>query len=202
VALTALFFFLLTPAQDSVGPAVQGFIIASVFLCFVPLGYHFLVKKGTREEFALSRRGFLQNKEEALLVGAAFLVVTLIVGVFTPLKTAFALPEAVAGSLIGITVYELFLLPLTLFIYDVFFRGFLQYSWLQSKVGFWAIFIQALLFVLLLLATSNLTITLIPMILAAFLSGLLVWRNGSLVQAWLVSWMYLFLLDVAFLFIR
>jgi membrane protease YdiL (CAAX protease family) len=128
------------------------------------------------------------------------LVSTLLLAKFIPaFQENFSLPALVQNSFVWFVVHELLLVPIIVGLYEIFFRGFIQKSWLEKRFGAWAILMQALIFIAFLLMTGSFGWTTFPFILFSFFSGFLVWYNNSLLQAWLAQWLYLFILDVALL---
>jgi membrane protease YdiL (CAAX protease family) len=109
-------------------------------------------------------------------------------------------PLLVEASFVWFVVYTLTLLPLTLIIYEVFFRGMVQILWLGNT---WkAVAIQGILFSALIYLTAGLTLIDAPQIIAAFVAGFVAKKTGSLWYAFLTSYLSIFLTDVLFLSLR
>lgn len=197
LVIVTFLFFVFTPGKETLGFAVQGFIIALVFFGFLPLGYHFLVLKRDSQSFGLARVDTWNGWVLAGLTVILALIITLLCYQFlSQFRGDFFLPEIVSKSLGGLVIYELLLVPFLVALYELFFRGLVQKSWLQEHWGIWAIFAQSILFIAFLLTTGSFSWAFFPLILFSFFSGFLVWKNGSLIQAWLASWLYLFLFDI------
>lgn len=197
LVVVTFLFFVFTPGKETLGSAVQGLIIALVFFGLLPLGYHFLVLKRDSQSFGLAKTDVWNGWTVALVAVTLALIITIVGYQFLPqFREAFFLPEVVKKSLGGLVIYELLLVPFLVALYELFFRGLVQKNWLQRHWGLWAVFAQAGLFIAFLLMTASLSWALLPLILFSFFSGLLVWKNGSLIQAWLASWLYLFLFDI------
>lgn len=194
---TTFLFFVFTPVQERLGGAVQGFIIALIFFGFLPLGYHFLVLRKEARFFGIEKDNLWQGWLLMVPTVLGALIVTILCYQWLPaFRTEFLLPQVVQDSFSWFVGYELLLVPILTALYELFFRGFVQKSWLEAYWGGWAIIAQGALFVVFLLMTASFTWALFPLILFSFCSGFLVWKNNSLLQAWLSQWLYLLTLDI------
>lgn len=203
VVLTTLGFFIFSPSAIDLGPALQGFIIALVFFGFLPLGYHFLIHGGSAEQFGLirgnARRGTIESIVAAVLL---FVFTVALYKVFPVIGSSYELPLRVTESFGWFLVYELAIVPSTLILFEIFFRGFVQQSWLSGRLGWFSVLAQGILFIVFLFATQSLALSTLHLVLLAFVAGFLVHRTRSLWYALATGWLYLLLLDVYFLIIR
>lgn len=203
VVLTVFLFFVFTPGKETLGSAIQGFIMALIFFSLLPLGYHFLVLKKDRESFGIEKGSW--RYRTILIIPSivlALLITILCFQLFPAFQQRFFLPPLVTQSFGWFLGYELLLAPLLLAFYEIFFRGFIQKSWLENHWGGLAILIQGILFIVFLLMTGSLGWATFPLVLISFFSGFLLWQNGSLIQSWVTSWLYLMLFDVFLLVMR
>jgi membrane protease YdiL (CAAX protease family) len=197
VVLATTLFFVFTPGRESLGSAIQGFIIALIFFGLLPLGYHFLVLKKKRVEFGLEEGAWRYQIIVMIPVVALALLLTILAFQFFPdFQKNFFLPTRVTGSFGWFVGYELILVPILALLYEIFFRGFVQKSWLEKRLGGFAILAQSALFMIFLLVTASFGWATFPLILFSFFAGFLMWQNNSLIQTWLASWFYLLLFDV------
>lgn len=202
VFITSL-FFVFTPGRETLGGVVQGFIMALIFFGLLPLGYHFLVLKKDKEAFVLGGGVWRVRSLLILPLVVVALSITLATLAFFPgFRASFVLPSAVENSFSWFLGYELLLVPLVVFVYEIFFRGLIQKGWLEKHWGAGAILAQAGIFMLFLALTGSFGWATFPFMLFAFFSGFIVWYNNSLIQAWAASWMYLLLFDVFLLIMR
>lgn len=202
VIMITFLFFVLTPGRDSLGSAIQGFIIAFIFFGLLPLGYHFLILKKSLVDFALAA-GAWRTRIPLMVpvIVGTLLITTLCYWYFPGFRAGFMLPGVVQESFGWFVGYELVLVPLLLAFYEIFFRGFIQKSWLEKYFGWRAIVVQSLLFGIFLFATASLGWATFPLLLVSLGSGILVRYNHSLIQAWLSAWLSLLLFDVFLLII-
>lgn len=203
VVMATFLFFILTPLQETLGSALQGFIIAFIFFGLLPLGYHFLILKKSRATFALEIGAWRTRVLLLLPVILVALGITIVCyQLFSDFRENFLLPGRIEQSFAWFVGYELLLVPALVLLYEIFFRGFLQKSWLENSFGGWAILVQGVIFILFLLLTASFGWGVFPLVLFSFFSGFLVWYNNSLLQAWIASWLYLLLFDVFLLIMR
>jgi membrane protease YdiL (CAAX protease family) len=200
VVLAAFLFFVFTPELPTLGGIVQGFILMLIFFGFLPLGYHFFVLHRSRAEIGFCLQNSRQGVVLALLAaGGAFLFSVLMTKIFPGFWEHYTLPLIVQQSFGWFLLYELILVPVVIIFFELFFRGFVQYSWLASRLGQWAILVQGVLFLLFLLATQSLSWNTVPLLLFAFISGFLIHKTRSMLYPLLATWLFIVLVDVYFL---
>jgi membrane protease YdiL (CAAX protease family) len=200
VVLAAFLFFVFTREVPALGGIVQGFILMLIFFGFLPLGYHFLVLRKSKEEIALTIKNSRQGITLALIASVSvFLLSILLLQISPGFWGEYNLPLSVKESFGFFLLYELLLVPVVIIFFEIFFRGFIQYSWLQTRLGTWAIFIQGGLFLIFLLATKSLSWSTVPLALFSFVSGFLMQKTHSLLYPFLATWLYILLMDVYFL---
>jgi hypothetical protein len=112
------------------------------------------------------------------------------------------LPGIIETSFGWFVGYELLLVPILILAYEIFFRGFVQKSWLEKHWGGGAILAQTALFMIFLAFTASFGWATFPLILFSLFSGFIVWYNNSLIQAWVAQWAYLLIFDVFLLIMR
>ena len=196
-------FFVFTPGKDSLGSAVQGFVLALIFFGLLPLGYHFLVLRKKADDFGLGREAVFKGAWlMAPIVLGAFALTIFIYFLSPAFQGSVMVPGVIQNSFGAFVAYELLLVPILIALYEVFFRGFIQKSWLQKYWGALAIFAQTGVFVLFLLMTGSFGWSALPFIIFSLFSGFLVWKNNSLVQAWLAHWLFILAFDIFVLLMR
>lgn len=203
VILITFLFFVFTPERDTIGSAVQGFIAALIFFGLLPLGYHFLILKKKAGTFGLLSGAWRNRVVLVIPVIVLALFITILCWRFFPdFRTNFVLPGSVQSSFGWFVVYELLLVPILVVVYEIFFRGLIQKSWLEKRWNGFALLAQSIFFLFFLFMTASFGWATFPFILFSVFSGLLVWYNNSLIQAWLAQWLYLLLFDVFLLIMR
>ena len=197
----SLIFFAFFEQVDSLSSVVQGFIIGAIFFFGLPLVYCRYILD---ESFAALGIQSVQNIRAILwsIFGAffGFLMVWGLRGVFPQIAEQTIFPVLVESHFGWFVLYALFAIPLTLLLYEVFFRGLVQYLWLGNT---WLAFgVQVVLFWLLVWLSQGVGFSDIPLLITPVLSGLVIKQTSSLWYAWLASSLLIFLTDVLFLSLR
>lgn len=201
IVLFAVFFLGYFNESDTVNPIFQTLLVSIAIFLVVPVLY---CKMVLREP--LGNLGWQSGKPLAgIIVSVASVAVGLgsifALSYYTSFEERFLFPVAVQSSFVGFVLYEALLVPFTVFLYEVFFRGFLQKLWLGA-LGIWAAFLQAGFFVGLLYLADDLSWQRIPALIFAPLSGLIVYYSGSLWYSWAASFLFFFLTDIFLLVYR
>ena len=196
-----LLFFAFFEESPELSSVLQGAIIALIFFLVLPVSYTRLV---LREP--LTNLGFRGTNHTVAVLWSIFLAMGgflacwLLVYQYPSIVGEAIFPVLIETSFVWFTLYTLTLLPLTLFIYEVFFRGLVQILWLDNN---WrAVGIQWLLFIGLLQLTQGITFVDAPLLLTALTAGIVAKKTGSLWYAFLTSYLIVFLTDVLFLSLR
>jgi membrane protease YdiL (CAAX protease family) len=90
--------------------------------------------------------------------------------------------------------YELLIVNFTIFINEIFFRGFLFFL-LEKEIGYWAIFVQAIIYFLMLLLINSLSWQTIPFILFAITGGVLAYKTKSFLYSYFLHIFVIIILD-------
>jgi membrane protease YdiL (CAAX protease family) len=78
--------------------------------------------------------------------------------------------------------------------YDFFFRGFVM-STFWGRTRYWVIFIQTILFLILMVGTKSFTWGLVPYLINAPLAGLIVCKSKSLIYSTVFQLLVIIILD-------
>lgn len=196
-----LLFFAFFEESPELSSVLQGAIIAFVFFLVLPIAYTRLVLRES-----ISNLGFRSTNHTVavlwsiFLAMGGFLVCWLLVYQYPSIVGEEIFPVLIETSFVWFTLYTLTLLPLTLFIYEVFFRGMVQILWLGNT---WkAVALEVALFAGLLQLTQGIALVDTPLLLTAVAAGIVAKKTGSLWYAFLTSYLIVFLTDVLFLSLR
>lgn len=200
IAFCILFFaFFETSSQLSL--VLQAFIITCIFFLILPVTYVRLV---LREP--LAHLGFRRVNNPwgvswaALGVLVGFLSIWFLVRTYPTVASETLFPVLVETKFPWFIAYALTLMPLTILIYEVFFRGMIQILWLQNS---WlAVFVQFFLFGGLLLVTGGFVWASAPLVIVAIVAGIVAKQTQSLWYAILTSYLITFSTDILFLSLR
>ena len=200
--LIALALYYLFPTDPRLNPMLQGIIAGIAFFLIVPILYVKMVLKSPVRllGFQASQRRF-GVVAVVLSVVSALSVLVFLVKVYS-LGTQYQLPDAAARSFLFFILYETLIVGSLIFLYEVFFRGFVMLLWLRN-FGFGAALFQAALFVgAYAVLRGEISWQDAPIFFTAIISGLIAFYTKSIWYSWGAAWLFLFLADAYFLTIR
>lgn len=194
VVFGALLAFLLFPTDSRLNPVAQVIVSGAVFFLALPLLYVKLVLKEPIESigFRGSERPF--GWVAVPLVAIPALTILFLLIQYFSIADEYYLPTLARDSFLVFLAYELLLVGAITFLYEVFFRGFMQLFWLR-KLGLFAAFVQASVFVAIVFIFGEASWQELPMAIAAFFSGFVAFYTRSIWYSWASSWLILFLAD-------
>lgn len=191
----SLLLFIFFPGTERLPLGIQSIIAFFIFFLLFPILYvQFIlgeswVAMGFRMEQTLS--GWVGV---ILAVGFGFGIFFFGYAWWPALHDAYRLPFVVERSFLAFVRYELFLL-ITLFFYEVFFRGFIQLLFLR-QFGLWSVLLQWGIFLLFLFASQSLGMNQSAMILFTPLAGWVAYRSQSIWYSFLASGLFFMMTDV------
>lgn len=193
--LLSLLLFVFFPGTDRLPIGMQSIIAFFIFFLLFPLLYaQFILGESWRAI------GFQMEQTLSSWIGVV-LAVALGFAIFffgyqwwPSIHEVYRLPFTVERSFLAFVRYELFLL-VTLFFYEVFFRGFVQLLFLR-RFGSWSVFLQFGMFLLFLLSSQSFGMDQFAMILFAPLAGWVAYRSQSVWFSFLASGLFFIAADV------
>lgn len=197
----SLLLFVFFPGTDRLPIGMQSIIAFFIFFLLFPLLYaQFILGESWRAI------GFQMEQTLSSWIGV-MLAVALGFAIFffgyqwwPSIHEIYRLPFTVERSFLAFVRYELFLL-VTLFFYEVFFRGFVQLLFLR-RFGPWSVFLQFGIFLLFLLSSQSFGMDQFAMILFAPLAGWVAYRSQSIWFSFLASGLFFIMADVFLLLVN
>ena len=199
VSLLLYYFF---PSDARLDPMFQSIVAGIAFFLVVPILYVRMVLKDPIQflGFQTSHRR-LGWAAVILSVIPALAVLVLLVKTFS-VGAHYALPVSATQSFAVFLFYEVFVVGSLIFLYEVFFRGFVMLLWMDG-FGFSAALVQALLFAAsYAILRGVVTWQDMPLFFTAVISGFVAYYTKSVWYSFAASWLFLFLADAYFLAIR
>lgn len=194
-------FFAFFEQTESLSSVTQGFIIAIIFFLGLPLAYCRYILDEPFTKLGIQSAEHVKAILWSVL-GAffGFLLVWGLNNTFPQMASQTIFPVLVENNFGWFVLYALIAIPVTFLIYEVFFRGMIQYLWLGNT---WRAFgVQAVFFWLLVWLGEGVSFSSIPLLLTPILAGLVMKKTASLWYAWFASSLFIFLTDVLFLSLR
>lgn len=188
--------------SDTLSPIFQSFIVSIIFFLVIPILYSKIVLKEPLKNIGWQRgnmvAGVLTGVVSVVLAGASIIGLTIL---FPDFSAQQRLPLFVEIHFGWFLAYELVLVTVTVLFYEVFFRGLVQLSWLQS-LGVWGIVIQTVLFYALIYFSQDISWAMAPFLIFCPLAGYIAYRSQSIWYSSIASWAFLFLTDIFLLVYR
>ena len=183
-------------------PAFQSFVVAVIFFLVIPALYCKIILKRSLQELGFQRGDMVTGVVSAFLsAGIALALVIALAQVFPAFRIGHTLPFLVERSFLWFVLYEIFLVPIVVLLYEVFFRGFVQTLWLRH-LGWRAILVQWGLFLILFLISKDFSWSNAPFLLFAPIAGFVAYRSHSIWYSLLASSLFFLLVDIFFLIFR
>lgn len=194
MVLGALLVYYLFPFDGNLNETVQTLVSGSVFLLLIPILYVKLILKKSVRSLGLRGSERLHGWISIPLVTIPVLSVLYLLARYYPVEDGYYIPSIAADSFWMFLLYEFLIVGTIAFLYEVFFRGFVQLLWLKSA-GLVSVLLQAILFFLLVLVTNGVTWQSAPMLFAAISAGFVAQYTRSIWYSWGSAWLALFLAD-------
>lgn len=196
--LGALFLYQAFPIDDRLNPTFQSVLLGALFFVALPVLFVRIILKERLQAIGLMRSERRLAWLSVPLVAIPTLAILYLITRIYPVAEGYYIPTLAAGSFPVFLLYEVVLVGAIAFLYEVFFRGFVQLVWL-GRYGITAAFIQAAIFFGFVLFSDDVTWQSVPVTLAALASGFVVFYTRSIWYSWATAWLVLFLADVYFL---
>lgn len=188
ILLTYSFF----PTEDK----FQQFFTPFVFFILIPFLYSKLILKRDITKLGIT----LGNYRQGLIFSSVSLLVAVlilwIISKNTPLLSQYLIPTKVSGDFGNFLFYEFVTTLFFVVLYEFFFRGFLMLLF-EKKNGYWSIFFQYFIFVIMVLSIGQNFWNFIPYLVFGLFSGLIVNRSRSILYSSCAQLLLIMIMDVA-----
>ncbi|MCX6763631.1 MAG: hypothetical protein NTZ97_02765 [Candidatus Moranbacteria bacterium] len=188
VILICLALFFLFPVKGFAQTATVIF----VFFLLIPVLY---IKFNLRRDF--QDYGWqMGNWKKGVLWGILSLIATLaavyLLIFYTNFSKAYTVPFS--ANFFYFALYEILLVGIYIFLYEMFFRGFIMFSF-RKYLGILAPLLQFTVFALFLWATGNFNWINALYLITAFTSGWITYQSRSLLYAPIAAWLSIIIAD-------
>lgn len=177
----------------------QGISLRLVFLFLVPYLYIRMILKKNLSEFGFQ---IVKWKEGFYIMPVCFLImagVFYVVFQYTDFKEVYFLREhSFVNSFLYLFIYEFLIINLDVFLYEVFFRGFVMF-YFKNRFGIYSVFAQLIVFILFFYLLERLSLGYIFYMATALLAGLIAYKSKSLAYSYLFSIIVLIAGDIIYL---
>lgn len=191
----SLLLFVFFPGTDRLPSEMQSIIAFLIFFLLFPLLYaKFILGESWRAMGFQMEQTLFSWILVAIAVACGIAIFFFGYQWWSALHEVYRLPFVVERSFLAFVRYELFLL-VTLFFYEVFFRGFVQLLFLR-RFGGWSVLLQWGIFLLFLFASQSFGMDQLSMILFAPFAGWVAYRSQSIWFSFLASGLFFIAMDV------
>lgn len=195
VILLCIVLFSFSPTSG----VFQQVTVSIVFLLVLPILYIKIALKEKLEKFGFTLESW---KNGFFLMLMCFVIMALsfyLIFNYSNFKDGYFLGSSNVGNkFLYLFIYEMLLVNLFVFLYEVFFRGFIMF-YFKNKFGIYTIFVQFIFFLLFLGITEKLTLDYIFYIISAPLAGLIAYKSKSLLYSYLFSIIIIIAGDIIYL---
>ncbi|HRY82520.1 MAG TPA: CPBP family glutamic-type intramembrane protease [Candidatus Moranbacteria bacterium] len=196
IAITCLviIFCLLLSIIFPVNNSVQLLTRNIFFLIIVPILYYKLILGKRFSDLGL----ILGDKRAGIFWGIILFFVSLLIFyllyTYTDFKKNYLLSSYVVHNFWLFLLYELLLANLFVFIQEFFWRGFIL-LYFSKKISYFSIFLQFILFTLMLIPAKNTFWQMAPTLVISLFSGIIVYKSRSILYSWIFALFSLVILD-------
>ena len=178
----------------------QQIIVMFIFFGIIPILFNKIILKNNFNIFKVQ----VGNWKQGLIWGGAGFFISVILFFLSLYFINFfrkrGVPETILFDFKKFVFYEIVLVLPVIFIYDLFFRGFIV-SILEMKLKEWAVILQAALFIGLVFGSNSFSPAIIPFLMNAPLAGWVAYKSESILYATLFQFLSIVVLDAGFIFL-
>lgn len=194
LALFCLLLHSVFPGKDY----FQKIVISLVFLLVIPILYIKIVSKESLKDFGLKLGNWRLGVMWLFISLAISLLALYLIYNYTSFAEKYYLPQKIIKSFGLFAFYEIVIVGFFVALYEFFFRGFTMFSF-SEKLGFNAIALQFILFILFLIIAKDFNWVFAPYIAAAPIAGMIAYKSGSLIYSYLFSLLFAIISDAMYI---
>lgn len=190
--LTLLVIYGFFPAKN----IFQQFIIMFVFFVVIPIIFNKFFLKRKAGDVGINignwKQGLIWGGISIIFAGIVFFIAIY----FFDFLKKYPIQNIITQNYKNFLFYEfVYVLPVIL-MYDFFFRGFIMLT-IRTKIYYWAIVIQAVLFFMLIITTKSLSPAIIPYMITAPLAGIIIYKSKSIFYSTTFQFIIISILDAS-----
>ncbi len=193
IIIACLAFFGFFPANG----LFQQNLSAAAFLMIIPLLYVKMVLKKDFKDFGWQWGKTKEGVRWMAISTFLSLLVFYILFHYTDFRQQYFLPAIVTGNFWFFLGYEIFLVGMFVVFYEVFFRGFVLFSFIRLK--YVSVFASVFLFAVLLLASENFDWLHAHYLIAAPFAGIIAYQSRSIFYSIAFTWIFIIIADAFFI---
>jgi hypothetical protein len=157
----------------------QDFVSTMIFLTIVPLLYNKIILKRNMVSVGLQVGEWREGLKWCLISIVPIVLIYIVSKYFFGLIRGYAGNGFIGNGFWEYMVYELVMAFFIVFVYDLFFRGFVMFI-LEKKIGQWAIVAQAVIFVVYVLMAGIFDWRIFPFLVFSPFAGMIAYKSRSI----------------------
>ncbi len=194
MVLLCLFLYALFPTRN----VFQQIVCSLTFLLVIPFLYVKIILKKSIKDFGF-KAGNLPTGIFWSVISLLFSAsIAYIIFKYFGFSGKYPFPQYLASNFIAFLAYEIFLVGLFAFLYEVFFRGFLMLSF--KKMGIWSVFLQAFVFMLFFFLSGSVSWKFLPYMIFVLFSGTIVYLSDSIIYSFIAFMCFSIIFDSLFIY--
>lgn len=179
--LACLVLFAVFPSGD----AIQKFTGQIFFLIIIPAAYIKFILKKNLSDYGLNTKNIGTGLFWGTLAMAIVLAGTYVIINYTNFADSYALPGYVVDNFWYFLLYELVFANISILALEFFLRGFVLFTF-SPKFSSWAILVQALIYLFLLIYSRNSFGQIVYIISTSIILGFVAYRTESIVYSYAI----------------
>lgn len=189
--ISCLFVYAIFPVEND----FQQISAMLIFFVFFPLIYNQLFLKKKLDFYGFGIGDWKQGVIWSFFSLTVIVLIFLIISYYFNFLKNYAIPVSITKSFAEFIKYEFILVCLFVFIYEFYFRGFILFVF-EVEMKQLAIFLQALLFLILVLCIGRTSLYLfLPYLLFAPFAGFIAYKSRSILYSGVSQFLIIFVLD-------
>ena len=196
IAIVCLFLYIVFPVSN----VFQRIISSLTFLFLIPFLYVKIILKKEMKGLGFRIGNWQTGVTWSVISLIGSVLITYVLFEYFNFSEKYPFPQYLTNNFLAFVSYEIFLVGFFVALYEFFFRGFLMLGVLK-KTGVWSIFLQAFVFLLLLLAAGGISWALVPYIIFSFFSGAIVYLSRSILYSFISNTLFIVIVDSIFVHI-
>ena len=193
-----IFSCLLLYAVFPTNNAFQQIISSLTFLLAIPLLYVKIILKRSLKEFGIQKGEWKTGLIWIIISLAVAFLILYIFSRYFGFFEKYSVPKFIRGNFFLFVGYEIFLTGFFVALYEIFFRGFIMFSF-RAKIGYWSVIVQGAAFFLLFWLSSSMNWTIAPYLIFVLLSGLVAFYSRSIIYSFISNLLFVMIVDSIFI---
>lgn len=190
IAMICFALFLFFPTSN----LFQQISVAIAFFLITPILYIRIILKENLRSYGIQFKFDGYNLFLSAIFALVLISLLYVIIKYTGLLSGFSSPQSIAGDFKIFILYEVIAVGVFTFIFEFFFRGFIAIG-IGSFAKHWAVLLQFIFLVGLVMATQAQDWTMILYAISAPFSGFMAYKSKSIAYSFAVSYVFILLAD-------